>query len=369
VGGVIDVDLALLHGPDRAATVQIAGWVRSTVLDDGTAAHGIVYRSRHAGGDVHARLLAASVRTTRTPGRGTPSPRRYRRVGGWEPHVGHAVGASILINWVASAESAGAAACRGRRPGTSPDVISVLPWFDWSSELLHAKGDVTAVLPVAPLFRGSASHFVVRRGYRGRDQASAVGLAERRCMDPDGPARPGTATTKGAWSPGFSGDTESFRLNHVRSATHPPCLAFAGAGRYAADDPRPGPRAVRAPPAAPWAAMRTNAQRPAQLIVIAWVGFSVKTIVVQYVSNRPIWPVPEPLDDEVGRMTIENPEPLLTPRQVAALFRVDTKTVARWASNGWIGSIRTPGGHRRFRESEVRELLAAATAPDASATA
>ena len=56
-GGVTDVDLALLHGPDRPATVQIAGWVRSTVLDDGTAPHGIVYRSRHAGGDVHAYWL------------------------------------------------------------------------------------------------------------------------------------------------------------------------------------------------------------------------------------------------------------------------------------------------------------------------
>jgi excisionase family DNA binding protein len=43
---------------------------------------------------------------------------------------------------------------------------------------------------------------------------------------------------------------------------------------------------------------------------------------------------------------------------VAALFRVDPKTVTRWASAGRIGSIRTPGGHRRFRESEVREMLA-----------
>lgn len=48
---------------------------------------------------------------------------------------------------------------------------------------------------------------------------------------------------------------------------------------------------------------------------------------------------------------------LLTPGEVAALFRVDPKTVTRWAASGRISSIRTPGGHRRFRESEIRELL------------
>jgi excisionase family DNA binding protein len=56
--------------------------------------------------------------------------------------------------------------------------------------------------------------------------------------------------------------------------------------------------------------------------------------------------------------TTANAERLLTPGEVAALFRVDPKTVTRWASAGRIGSIRTPGGHRRFRESEVREMLA-----------
>jgi excisionase family DNA binding protein len=50
-------------------------------------------------------------------------------------------------------------------------------------------------------------------------------------------------------------------------------------------------------------------------------------------------------------------ERLLTPGEVAALFRVDPKTVTRWAASGRITSIRTPGGHRRFRESEVRALL------------
>jgi excisionase family DNA binding protein len=52
------------------------------------------------------------------------------------------------------------------------------------------------------------------------------------------------------------------------------------------------------------------------------------------------------------------PEPLLTPAEVAALFRVDPKTVTRWAKAGKLSSIRTLGGHRRYRESEVRALLA-----------
>ncbi len=51
-------------------------------------------------------------------------------------------------------------------------------------------------------------------------------------------------------------------------------------------------------------------------------------------------------------------EPLLTPAEVAAMFRVDPKTVTRWAKAGKLSSIRTLGGHRRYRESEVRSLLA-----------
>jgi len=54
---------------------------------------------------------------------------------------------------------------------------------------------------------------------------------------------------------------------------------------------------------------------------------------------------------------MENAERLLTPGEVALMFRVDPKTVTRWASAGRIGSIRTPGGHRRFRASEIDGLL------------
>ena len=60
------------------------------------------------------------------------------------------------------------------------------------------------------------------------------------------------------------------------------------------------------------------------------------------------------------RMSMRTPESevLLTPAEVAALFRVDPKTVTRWAKAGKLSSIRTLGGHRRYRESEVKELLA-----------
>jgi excisionase family DNA binding protein len=50
-------------------------------------------------------------------------------------------------------------------------------------------------------------------------------------------------------------------------------------------------------------------------------------------------------------------ELLLTPGEVAGLFRVDPKTVTRWARDGKLTSIRTLGGHRRYREAEVRALL------------
>ena len=53
----------------------------------------------------------------------------------------------------------------------------------------------------------------------------------------------------------------------------------------------------------------------------------------------------------------EDAERLLTPAEVAAMFRVDPKTVTRWAKAGKLSSIRTLGGHRRYRESEIRTLI------------
>jgi len=54
-----------------------------------------------------------------------------------------------------------------------------------------------------------------------------------------------------------------------------------------------------------------------------------------------------------------NMEEYMTPSEVAALFRVDPKTVSRWATSGKLPSYRTLGGHRRYKGDDVRALQAA----------
>ena len=51
------------------------------------------------------------------------------------------------------------------------------------------------------------------------------------------------------------------------------------------------------------------------------------------------------------------PEPLMTPAEVCAAFRVVPETLYRWAKAGKLTPVRTPGGHRRYRESEIRAYL------------
>lgn len=51
-------------------------------------------------------------------------------------------------------------------------------------------------------------------------------------------------------------------------------------------------------------------------------------------------------------------EDLLTPGEVALLFRVDAKTVSRWCAKNKIPSITTPGGHHRIAFAYLRPLLA-----------
>ena len=56
-------------------------------------------------------------------------------------------------------------------------------------------------------------------------------------------------------------------------------------------------------------------------------------------------------------MTPQGDQNLMTPAEVAALFRVDPKTVTRWADAGKLTAVRTLGGHRRYLRSEVEGLL------------
>ena len=48
---------------------------------------------------------------------------------------------------------------------------------------------------------------------------------------------------------------------------------------------------------------------------------------------------------------------LLTPAEVAALYRVDPRTVTRWAKAGRLACIRTLGGHRRYPAAQFQTLL------------
>lgn len=49
---------------------------------------------------------------------------------------------------------------------------------------------------------------------------------------------------------------------------------------------------------------------------------------------------------------------LLSPGEAARRLGVHIDTLRRWAADGKIESVRTPGGQRRFPESEVDRILA-----------
>jgi excisionase family DNA binding protein len=50
-------------------------------------------------------------------------------------------------------------------------------------------------------------------------------------------------------------------------------------------------------------------------------------------------------------------ERLLTPREAAEKFGVRVTTIARWAREGRLNPVRTPGGHRRYALSDLRRYL------------
>lgn len=50
-------------------------------------------------------------------------------------------------------------------------------------------------------------------------------------------------------------------------------------------------------------------------------------------------------------------EEMLAPREVAAMLRVDSKTVTRWARAGKLPCVLTPGGTRRYRRADIDAIL------------
>jgi predicted site-specific integrase-resolvase len=54
---------------------------------------------------------------------------------------------------------------------------------------------------------------------------------------------------------------------------------------------------------------------------------------------------------------------LMTPAEVATAFRVDPKTVTRWALADKLDSLRTLGGHRRYYAAQVQAMLAGQDVP------
>lgn len=48
---------------------------------------------------------------------------------------------------------------------------------------------------------------------------------------------------------------------------------------------------------------------------------------------------------------------LLTPGEVAVLFKVNPKTVHRWCMQNRVEYIKTPGGHLRIKSASIKKLL------------
>ena len=64
---------------------------------------------------------------------------------------------------------------------------------------------------------------------------------------------------------------------------------------------------------------------------------------------------------------------LMSPAEAARPLGIDVKTLQRWANQGQVTFVRTPGGHRRYVASEIelyarlRAARRARSAPDEAA--
>jgi len=56
--------------------------------------------------------------------------------------------------------------------------------------------------------------------------------------------------------------------------------------------------------------------------------------------------------------TVQDNKQILTPNQVAELLMVSPAAVRQWAAKGELAALTTPGGHRRFKMSDVLAFAA-----------
>jgi excisionase family DNA binding protein len=68
--------------------------------------------------------------------------------------------------------------------------------------------------------------------------------------------------------------------------------------------------------------------------------------------RRPAGPPKEPSTPAT------EPTSYLRTAQVADLLQVSPKTISRWAKEGKLPFLKTLGGHRRYPEAKIRELVA-----------
>lgn len=78
-------------------------------------------------------------------------------------------------------------------------------------------------------------------------------------------------------------------------------------------------------------------------------------------SHLPVVRAEQELTEPRSATVIEHTDSneLLTPGEVAEIFHVNPKTVTRWSRAGKIPAMKTLGGHRRFRERDVRAAFEA----------
>ncbi len=63
----------------------------------------------------------------------------------------------------------------------------------------------------------------------------------------------------------------------------------------------------------------------------------------------------------------DDPEVWLGVQEASVMLGVSTATLRRWSAAGKVRAFTTPGGHRRFAESTIRQLLGGAVEPGPSA--